>query len=98
MWLALPQIKSSDIGRRVQAIESLSQERELKATLALIGALTDSVPRVRVAAAKAIGMSRDERCVQPLLNTLRDPHARVRETAIEALKSIGHVSAIPYLS
>src|SRR3954463_8073734 len=98
MWLALTQIKSSDIGRRVQAIESLSKVHELKAILALIGALSDAAPRVRAAAANAIGMLRDERCVQPLLATLRDPHARVRESAVEALKSIGHASAVPYLA
>lgn len=98
MWLALSQIKSSDVGRRVKAIEELSEISDLKAMLALIGALADSVPRVRIAAAQAIAVQRDERCVQPLLAALRDPHAGVREAIIEALKAIGHKSAIPYLA
>jgi HEAT repeat protein len=98
MWLALTQIKSSDVGRRVHAIEELAQVTDLKAMLALIGALADAAPRVRVAAAQAIGLQRDQRCVQPLLAALGDPHAGVREAVIGALKSIGHRSAIPYLA
>ena len=96
-WLALSQIKSSDVGRRLDAIESLSYSQDLKALLALIGTLGDTVPRVRVAAARAIGLARDERCVQPLLAALRDPNARVREAVIASLKAIGHASAVPYL-
>lgn len=98
MWLALSQIKSSDVGRRVQAIESLAHVSDLKALLALISALGDSVPRVRTAAAQAIALQRDERCVQPLLSSLRDPHAGVREAVVQALKAIGHASAVPYLA
>ena len=96
-WLALSQIKSSDAGRRLQAIEALSQVNDTKAVVALIGALTDPVIRVRVAAVQAIGVLRDERCVQPLLSVLRDTEARVREAALVSLKTIGHVSALPYL-
>lgn len=98
MWLALSQIKSSDAGRRVKAIEELALVSDLKAMLALIGALADPTPRVRMAAAQAIALQRDARCVQPLLAALGDPHAGVREAVIEALKSIGHASAIPYLA
>jgi HEAT repeat protein len=96
-WLALSQIKSSDAGRRLQAIEALSRVNDLKAVVALIGALADPVTRVRVAAVQAIGVLRDERCVQPLLSVLRDPEAQVREAALVSLKTIGHVSAVPYL-
>ena len=96
-WLALSHIKSSDVGRRLQAIESLSHSSDVKALVAIIGALSDPVVRVRVAAAQAIGASRDERCVQPLFSALRDPNARVREAAAASLKTIGHPSAIPYL-
>ena len=98
MWLPLSQIKSSDVGRRVESIATLAQASGPKATAALITALADPVPRVRVAAAQALGLRCEERCVQPLLGALKDPHAGVRETVIEALKAIGHASAIPYLA
>lgn len=97
MWLPLTRIKSTNAGRRVRAIESLAHEPDSKAVVALIGALADQVPRVRLAAAKAIGSKRDERCVQSLLASLRDPHAGVREAVVDALKEIGHVSTIPFL-
>lgn len=98
MWLALSQIKSSDVGRRVKAIEELAQVSDLKAMLALIGALADAAPRVRIAAALGIAAQRDARCVQPLLVALGDPHAGVREAVLEALKTIGHKSAVPYIA
>ena len=96
-WLTLNQIKSSDAGRRLQAVETLSHSHDPKATRALIGALADPVPRVRVAAAQGLGMTRDERCVQPLLAVMNDPNARVREAAVVALKVLNHPSAVPYL-
>src|SRR5688572_32001314 len=98
MWLALSQVKSSDVGRRVKAIEELAHVSDSKALLALVGALADPVPRVRIAAAQGIAVQRNERCVQPLLSNLGDPHAGVREAAISALNAIGHKSAIPYLA
>jgi len=96
-WMALSQIKSQDAGRRLLAIQSLSRTHDVKAMLALIGALVDPVARVRVATVQAIGAFRDERCVKPLLSVLRDPEPRVREAAVISLKSIGHASAVPYL-
>jgi HEAT repeat protein len=98
MWLALSQVKSSDVARRLKAIQELAQVSDMKAMLALSGALTDAVPRVRIAAAQAIAVQHNERCVQPLLSALRDPHAGVREAVLGALKAIGHKSAIPYIA
>ena len=96
-WLTLSQIKSSDVERRIQAIETLSREPNLKALLAIIGALSDQSPRVRVAAASALGRTSDERCVEPLHGVLRDSHPQVREAVVRALKAINHTSSLSYL-
>jgi HEAT repeat protein len=96
-WLTLSQIKSSDVERRIQAIETLAREPDVKALLALMRALSDSSPRVRVAAAQVLGPLRDERCIQPLIGLLCDTHPGVREAGVRALKAMGHASAVPHL-
>ena len=96
-WLAFSQIKSSNPQRRLEAIARLSHVHDIKAMVAVAGALTDRSPDVRLAAVQALGKFRDERCVGTLIPLLQDPDARVREAAVLALKWTGHPASVPYL-
>ena len=72
---------------RVSALEDPA------AVPALIRALEDEEPAVRVSASKALGRLRDHRALEPLVNLLDDESSPVRESAGTSLGRLGDAGA-----
>jgi HEAT repeat protein/beta-lactamase regulating signal transducer with metallopeptidase domain len=70
-----------------------------RAVVALVTAISDDDPSVRLSAAETLGKFRDPRAVQALIQALRqDPDPKVRAMAAWALGEIEDPAAVPALS
>ena len=83
-------------GRRV-AVSALSRSRSPRAAPVLVGALTDSDPTVRAAAAEALGALQAGSSVTRLKPLLDDPVVTVRLAAAGALLALRDNSGMPLL-
>jgi HEAT repeat protein len=83
-------------GRRA-AVAALSRSRSPRATPVLVGALTDSDPTVRAAAAEALGALQAGSAVARLKPLVDDPVVSVRIAAAGALLALHDSSGMPLL-
>jgi HEAT repeat protein len=77
---------------RRRAARSLHVCRHDDAVGALVGALTDKAPEVRVAAAESLGEIRDPLALEPLSAASADPDRAVRQAAQSAAAALGVVA------
>ncbi len=82
---------------RWQAAAELEALEDARAVPALIQALKDRDPLVRVGAAEALKGIPDAAALRPLIRALKDPDPGVRRAATEALGEIGDRAAEPAL-
>jgi HEAT repeat protein len=88
-------LKSTDIGRRQQAIEDVSRSRDPRMAPLLLGALNDKEPSVRAGAARTLGVLRSTEAVSALLPLLKgDADPVVRRSAASSLGFIRDESAV----
>jgi HEAT repeat protein len=83
-------------GRRA-AVTALSRSRSPRAAPVLVGALTDSDPTVRAAAAEALGVLQTGSAVTRLKPLIDDPVVSVRIAAAGALLALRDSSGLPLL-
>jgi HEAT repeat protein len=83
---------------RLDAVEALSRTGGLKAVVPLVGALKDTVPAVRCAAARGLGRIAESHSTGALVGLLtHDNDNMVRAAAVEALGWTGSPQAPPVL-
>lgn len=82
---------------RMVAAAALGRVGDETSLSALMEALTDPDPRVRVQAVRSCGLIGDTRCVPALADRLDDPSQRVKREATNALGSIGTTDALKAL-
>ena len=79
----------SAYSERTRAARVLGAMEDPAAVPALIRALEDEEPAVRVSASKALGRLRDHRALVPLVNLLDDEDCHVRGSAVTSLGRLG---------
>jgi len=79
--------------RRAESAEKLGIARSVRATDALVEALDDPVPEVRLRAAKALGEIRGRAAVRPLLDALMQPNRWSTLRIAEILARMGNEAA-----
>ncbi len=89
-WFAFLQLKSTNPQRRAQAVDQISSWSAPRSSEALLSALGDPAPEVRMAAAKGLGQRKEQRALSQLLHLLKDADAQVREAATIALQQVPH--------
>ena len=87
------EIQSDDEQVSLGAIERLGVLNHPQATLALIGALSDSRYMVRIHAAVQLGERKDKKSIDALIASLQDDSIFVRQTIAGALENIGGAKA-----
>ena len=109
LWWTLRGLKSSDPEGRKQAAQKAGSSRNARAVPALIEAMGDENPGVRVAVMEALGCLGDPRAIGPLAGFLANPvktdrrskferrEARDITAAAVALSAFGE-AAVPHLS
>ncbi|QEH38770.1 putative lyase [Aquisphaera giovannonii] len=80
---------------RWKAIRGLGASRDPLAYDALVAAIGDRLPTIRIAALSALGRLRDRRAIGPAIEALKDPDAKVRDSAAAALKKFGKAAHAP---
>src|SRR5437867_7458212 len=85
LWWKLEQLRSISWRVRSRAAEKLGASRDPRAVDALVKALKDKDPNVRVAVAGALGKIGDPKTGAPLLEALKDHDHSVRRAVVEAL-------------
>jgi hypothetical protein len=89
------ELKHLDWKVRAQAADTLGEQRDAKATTALLEALNDESQFVRLAAVRSLGRLGDPKTIPGLIASLSDPAFTVRLNALWSLGEIGDPSAIP---
>jgi HEAT repeat protein len=90
LWWTLRQLKSNDRAKRLSAVQKLSDDREGRATQAVIEVLQSDFDRyVRLAAIGVLGKLKDQAAVAPLVELLSDKSGAFRFAAANALNEIG---------
>jgi len=86
-----------DADARKLAIDVLAGARQPRSTGVLVGALSDSDPNVRAAAAEALGLIGGDRAVESLLELLERDDRYLRLVALEGLNRLGATIPEPQL-
>jgi hypothetical protein len=84
-------------GVRHRATDVVAQLKEPAASDALLQALHDSNPDIRVLAMAGLGELGDHRAVAPLMEFVQDPSDKVRAGAVAALNTLHDEQALPAL-
>ncbi len=83
--------------KRWEAAEILGESGDCKAVPALIEALGDEVPKVRMYVAEALGKLGDKKAKGPLKKILNDPYPVVRYAVGEALARLRDPAGVPII-
>jgi HEAT repeat protein len=94
-WFSSTQLKSKDPRRRAEAIGRLAEARDRQSIAAVMSALGDPVPEVRLQVLRVAARWRDDNSVRALTHAVRDPQAEIREQAIHELRKLGVRESIP---
>lgn len=87
--LIIKDLNGSDIPKRIEAIETLSEIKTNKSVSLLIDQLQDSNKTIRVEAIQALNEVGWTKAIEPLLQMLGDHEALVRAAALDALGELG---------